>query len=65
MSDDTAMPTTAPPELPPYEKLLEIYGARFERMTPQLVWRRFDRLWQCNRLAVTHTPSDGWRVGLK
>jgi hypothetical protein len=58
MSDDTGTPTTAPPEWPPYEKLLEIYGARFEHMTRQQVKRRFDRLWQSNRLAVTHIPSD-------
>jgi hypothetical protein len=64
MNADTGTPTTAP-EWPPYEKLLEIYGARFDRMTPQQVKRRFDRLWRSNQLAVTHTPSNGWRVGMK
>jgi hypothetical protein len=67
MSNDTRTdtPTSAAPELPSDEKLLEIYGARFKHMTPQQVKRRFDRLRQSNRLAVTHSPSDGWRVGMK
>jgi len=48
--------------MPTRTKLVKIYGARFERQSPEQVKRRFNKYWKRGMIAVSYDPKSGWQV---